>query len=137
MNNVFQKTRELGQALLESPEYQTLKKAEAEAMKDPKAAEHMGRYLECKSEIEGMLAGETPDTERLKHLSDDMDASQKALQEIESVRHMTEAKQAFSTLIDQVNQVLRFIVTGDMGGEEEGAGCSGHCGGCDGGCHLH
>ena len=41
-----------------------------------------------------------------------------------------EARGVFSAMMNQVNQVLQFMVTG----ETEEAGCSGNCGSCDG-CH--
>ena len=43
-------------------------------------------------------------------------------------------------IVDQVNQVLRFIVTGETaeGDTEEEGGCGGSCASCGGGCHhLH
>ena len=43
---------------------------------------------------------------------------------------MTQARSEFTGLINQVNQVLQFIVTGRM--EEES--CGGDCSSC-GGCH--
>lgn len=140
MNNVFLKTRELGQALLESTEYRNLRDAEAVAMKNAEAAEAMGLYMEKKQEIQNLLAGETPDTEALKRLSDEMDAYQSKLQGNPDVQKLTEARRVFSELIDQVNQVLRFIVTGETaeGDTEEEGGCGGSCASCGGGCHhLH
>jgi len=45
---------------------------------------------------------------------------------------LTEARGEFTGLINQVNQVLQFIVTGRMDDPE--GGCSGSCATC-GGCH--
>ena len=42
MNEVFEKTRELGEAIQRSDEYLTLKAAEAKAMKNTEAADAMG-----------------------------------------------------------------------------------------------
>lgn len=136
MNTVFVKTRELGEALLESDEYKTMKDAEDKAMQNRQAAQTMGEYLEKKRQVEAMLVGEQPDTLSLKRLSDEMDQLQEKLQNIDDIVALTKARQGFSALIDQVNQVLRFIVTGEMGEEEEG-GCSGSCSSCGGGCHGH
>ena len=82
MNEVFEKTRELGEAIQRSDEYLTLK-----------AAEHMNM--------------------------------------VDDIIHLNQAQKAFSTLIDEVNSVLRFIVTGEMPSEDKG-GCSGSCATCHG-----
>lgn len=132
MNTVFLKTRELGQALLESPEYQAMKAAEDKAMANQQAAQTMGEYLEKKGQVEQLLAGERPDPAALKALSDQMDQLQEQLHAIEDIAALTQARQAFSDLIDQVNQVLRFIVTGQLQPDQES--CSGSCSSC-GGCH--
>ena len=61
-----------------------------------------------------------------------MDQLQEQLHAIEDIAALTQARQAFSDLIDQVNQVLRFIVTGQIQPDQES--CSGSCSSC-GGCH--
>jgi hypothetical protein len=50
---------------------------------------------------------------------------------IGDVQALTEARENFSNLIEQVNQVLKFIITGQLA--EPKSSCSGHCGSC-GGC---
>ena len=49
---------------------------------------------------------------------------------LDEVVALNEARNNFNGLINQINQVLQFIVTGRM----DEAGCSGDCGSC-GGCH--
>lgn len=132
VNQVFLKTRELGDALLASEEYKCMKQAEEKAMADLEAALTIGRYMEKKQELEEILITDQPDTIALKRLSAELDEVQEKLQAIESVQQMTEARQVFSGLIDQVNQLLRFIVTGELGDSEE-PGCGGSCSTC-GGC---
>ena len=56
MNEVFLKTRELGEAILKSEEFALVKKAEEKAMKNTEAAETMGKYLEAKGEMDRMMA---------------------------------------------------------------------------------
>lgn len=135
MNQVFLKTRELGDAIMQSEEYRAMKDAEDRAMKNPDAAGAMGEYMEARQKIESLLEKDNPDPEQLKKLSAEMDACQQRLSLIEDVQVLTEARENFSGLIEQVNQVLKFIITGQM--EEAKSGCSGHCGGCGGGCGTH
>ena len=131
MDAVFQKTRELGQALIESEAYQQMKAAEDKAARNQEAARSMERYLQLRAQIQELLSRENPDSAALKRLSDEMDAEQDKLNMIDDIVAMTQARAAFSELINQVNQVLQFIVTGQV--SEEGH-CSGSCASCGGSC---
>ena len=130
MDNVFEKTRELGEALLESETYQRMKAAEEKAMKNAQGAEMMALYLEKRGQIQEMMELENPDPGAMKRLSDEMDEIQEKLQMIDDIAELTAARSEFNGLIGQINQVLQFIVTGRM----EEAGCSGSCDTCKG-CH--
>ena len=136
MDKIFEKTRELGQALLESEVYAKMKEAETKAMQNMEAAEMMASYLEKRQQIQAMMEEENPDPGAMKRLSDEMDEIQEKLQMIDDITNLTIARAEFNQVIGQINQVLQFVVTGRM--EEEG--CSGDCGGCTScdscsGCH--
>ena len=130
MDNVFEKTRELGEALLESDAYKRMKAAEEKAMQNAQGAEMMALYLEKRGQIQEMMELENPDPGAMKRLSDEMDDIQERLQLIDDIAELTAARSEFNGLIGQINQVLQFIVTGRM----EEAGCSGSCDSCKG-CH--
>ena len=130
MDNVFEKTRELGEALLESEAYKRMKAAEEKAMQNAQGAEMMALYLEKRGQIQEMMELENPDPGAMKRLSDEMDEIQEKLQMIDDIAELTAARSEFNGLIGQINQVLQFIVTGRM----EEAGCSGSCDTCKG-CH--
>ena len=134
MNQVFLKTRELGDAIMQSEEYKAMKEAEDRAMANADAAAAMGQYMEARQKIEALLEQDNPDPEKLKKLSAEMDETQQRLSLIEDVQTLTEARESFSGLIEQVNQVLKFIITGQM--DEPKSSCSGSCGSC-GGCGSH
>ena len=130
MDAVFQKTRELGEALLASECYQMMKAAEDKAMKNAEAARLMSDLLERRGEIQKLMQQTNPDPGALKRLSDEMDGIQEKLQMMDDIVELTQARSEFTGLINQVNQVLQFIVTGRM---DEG-GCEGDCSSCSG-CH--
>ena len=132
MDMIFEKTRELGQALLESDVYKKMKEAEEKAMQNVEAAEMMALYLEKRSQIQGMMEEENPDPGAMKRLSDEMDEVQQKLQMVDDIVALTSARADFNGLIGQINQVLQFIVTGRMTDEE--GGCTGSCDSCSG-CH--
>lgn len=135
MDQVFLKTRELGQALLESEIYQNMKAAEDRAMRNKEAADTMGRYLEIRSTLQEMLSKPDPDSVAMKALSDEMDSLHAQLQNIDDIVQLTQAREAFNSLIGQVNQVLQFIVTGKI--DEPEGGCTGSCATCGGSCGVN
>lgn len=131
MDAVFEKTRELGQALLESEAWQKVKQAEERALQNEDAAQTMHVYLEDREQIHALMQSEDPDPGALKRLSDEMDEAQQRLQLMDDILALNEARNEFNALIGQINQVLQFIVTGQM---QQPSDCSGNCGSCPG-CH--
>ena len=129
MDAIFQKTRELGEALLASECYQKMKAAEDKAMRNEEAANLMSSLLEHRSDIQKMMQEPNPDPGALKRLSDEMDEIQEKLQMMDDIVELTQTRAEFTGLINQVNQVLQFIVTGRMDDGECGGDCS-SCGGC-------
>lgn len=129
MDMVFQKTRELGDALLECEVYQKMKAAEDKAMKNQEAAQLMSDMLERRSSIQQAMQQANPDPAALKRMSDEMDAIQEKLQMMDDIVALTQARGEFNSLMGQINQVLSFIITGRMDDGECGGDCS-SCGGC-------
>ena len=130
MDAIFQKTRELGEALLASECYQKMNAAEDKAMRNAEAAQLMSSLLERRGEIQQMMQQPNPDPGALKRLSDEMDEIQEKLQMMDDIVELTQSRAEFTGLINQVNQVLQFIVTGHM---DDGS-CAGDCSSCSG-CH--
>ena len=131
MSKVQDCARALGEAIVASEEYQNMQLCEKAAESDPAAAEAMGRYMELHAAVNQEMGNEEPDAEKIARLGREMDELQQALNALPAVEEMTAARQRFSGLMDQVNKILEFIITGDV---QEGGGCSGNCGSC-GGCH--
>ena len=131
MSKVQDCARALGEAIVASEEYQNMQMCEKAAESDPAAAEAMGRYMELHAAINQEMGNEEPDAEKIARLGREMDEIQQTLSALPAVEEMTAARQRFSGLMDQVNKILEFIITGDV---QEGGGCSGNCSSC-GGCH--
>ena len=129
MDNVFKKTRELGEALLESEVYLRMKDAEDKAMANPEAAQTMAAFLEKRGELQSLMQSDNPDPGAMKRLSEEMDDLQESLQMVDDIVALNDARNEFNSLIGQINQVLQFIVTGRM---EESGGCAGDCSACSG-----
>lgn len=131
MSQVTDCARALGEAIVASEEYRNMQVAEKDAMSDPAVAEAMGRYLELKQALDGVMHSEEPDPEAIAHIGREMDEVQQALNAMPAVDAMTSSRQAFSALMNQVNQILEFMLTGEV---EQSGGCTGNCASC-GGCH--
>ena len=70
----------------------------------------------------------------LAEASKAMEDAEKKVNEQPKVRAMQEARGEFTQMMNNVNQILRFIITGET---EDNSGCSGSCescGGCGGEC---
>lgn len=131
MSKVTECARALGEAIVDSEEYRSMQLAEKAAMSDPAATEAMGRYLELKELLGEAMRQEEPDAELIARYGQEMDEIQQTMNSMPAVDEMTASRQRFSALMNQVNQILEFIITGEV---ESRGGCSGNCGAC-GGCH--
>ena len=131
MNKVIECARALGEAIVASEEYRQMQITENAAMSDPAVTEAMGRYLELKSAVEECMRAEEPNPELIAQYGMEMDEAQRQMNAMPTVDAMTTSRQRFSEMMNQVNHVMQFIITGEV---ETAGGCSGNCGSCSG-CH--
>ena len=131
MNKVIECARALGEAIVASEEYRQMQITENAAMSDPAVTEAMGRYLELKSAVEECMRAEEPNPELIAQYGMEMDEAQRQMNAMPAVDAMTTSRQRFSEMMNQVNHVMQFIITGEV---ETAGGCSGNCGSCSG-CH--
>ena len=55
------------------------------------------------------------------------------MNENEKIRELKAARKDFQTMMDNVNQILRLVITGTVNDERSGnAACGGNCSGCSG-----
>ncbi len=140
MTEVFAKTRELAEAIKQSAVYTMMKEAEDAAIKNEEAAAIMAQYIEKQNELEAvMMKGDAADVNEMQNISDEMEALQNRINAVADIARLTAARNAFTNLINQVNEVLRFTITGEMNLDEEcddagSSGCTGSCATCRG-CH--
>ncbi len=137
MSEVFDKARALGEAIQQSEEYQAMKRAEDASLAHETAAKLMGEFITHKSAIETVLSAEHPDPRAMAEHSREMERVQGELSALPVIQEMTAARAAFTDMMNQVNQVLRFMVTGDMEDTPSASCGSGNCGGCSGCGHEH
>lgn len=130
MNKVQECARALGEAIVASEEYKAMQLTENAAMNDQAATEAMTRFMELRTSLNDAMSQPEPDAAVIAQLGKEMDEVQQALNNMPSIDAMTTARQNFSALMNSVNKILEFMITGEV----EQGGCSGNCSGCSG-CH--
>ena len=133
MRQVMMKTQELAEAILDSEIYQKMKKQEKAVTEDPDAAKALGDMIEKRNRVETILASANMDPNELAKASAEMEEAEKRMNENETIRTLKESRKDFQTMMDNINRILRLVITGETEDEnDQGNGCSGHCSGCSG-----
>ncbi len=126
---VFDKARELGEAIVNSNEYKALKLAEARQEQDETAMKLLQEYSAIRRALgEEINKGEADET-RMEEIRGEVEAAYQKVTSNELIMDYINAQQAFQTIVDQMNTILSYHITGQMPG-----GCSGSCSSCSG-CH--
>lgn len=130
MDRVIECARALGEAIVASEEFKQMQITEHAAMSDNAVTEAMSRYLECKENVEECMRADNPNPELIARYGAEMDEAKRSMDELPAVDAMTASRQRFSEMMNQVNRIMQFIITGEVGT----GGCSGNCSSCSG-CH--
>ena len=133
LNNVMQKAQALAEAILDSEIYQGMKAAEVRYMRDEEALRLTAAVQEKRDAVQELLTANDMDHAALAMAGDELEAAEEAMNACEAVRSLQEGRKAFTAMMDNVNRILRLVITGETG-DDEGNGCSGNCSGCAG-CH--
>ena len=130
MAEIFEKARELGEAIIESEEYKALKKAEEEQENDPVALELLKNYSELRQALAAEIQKGDVGEERMAQIRDQLEEAYEKMTTNDHITAYINAQRLFQAIIDQMNSIISFHITGKMPG-----GCSGSCSTCGGGCH--
>ena len=126
MNEVLDKARELGMLIQASEQMKNAKNAEILQANDDQAQELMKEYnLKRLNLARDMQAGKISREDAVKRNNDAFD---EIVEKSDSIKKYIEAKKEFDTLVNQVNQILNFYITG------QDPNCTHDCSTC-GGCH--
>ena len=134
--DIFEKSRELGELLVASDEYKKVQQAEEAFNDDEFAQKKVAEFNELQQSVQNMMQTPDPDQAAIAAEADRLRNMQAELIEMPSIKAMNDAQTEFSNLLTQVNQVLRFIITGQV----DDGGCGGNCASCGDSCgsaHEH
>ena len=123
---VIEKTRELGELIQNSPEMKAYKEAEAAQNADEATQEFMKEFnLNRLNPARDMQNGKLS---REDAIEKNNQAFEELCEKAPLVREYVKAKEAFDTMVNQVNTIINFYITGSTGD------CTHDCSTC-GGCH--
>jgi len=132
MSQMIEKAKELGMLIKESDELKEYKEAEAAQLDDKEAVELMMEYHNTQEELSKEAADPNITKEKYEELNVKAQAAFGKIIKNPSIARYIQAQQNFSNLMNQVNTILSYYITG-----EEESGCGGNCSGCSScsGCH--
>ena len=126
MNDILEKTRELGELIQNSEEMKKVKEAEAAQSLDEAAQELLKEFnLNRMNLARDMQNGNITREEAIEKNNKAFD---EVLEKSETIKKFIEAKNEFDAVINQMNQILNFYITG------QDPNCTHDCSTC-GGCH--
>lgn len=134
MQNVMAKAQELAEAILESSIYQRMHTAELAVNKDEEAVKAVSDFIEKRQAVENILADNNMDHAALAEAGKAMEEAEKKLNETPLIKEMQETRKEFTEMMNNVNRILRLVITGETEDECDCGSCSGSCSSC-GGCH--
>ena len=130
MAEIFEKARELGEAIIESAEYKELKAAELAQEQDENALALLKEYSDVRSRLAAEIQKGDVSEERVAQIREELETAYEKMTTNDAITAYINAQRTFQAIIDQMNSIISFHITGKMPG-----GCSGNCSSCGGDCH--
>ena len=132
MREVMNKAQELAEAILDREVYRKMKDQENAVRKDPEAAKAMGDMIEKRQRVENVLSSANMDPNELAQASKEMEEAEQRMNGNAMIKELKDRRKDFQTMMDNVNKILRLVITGQVEDESGAADCSGNCSGCSG-----
>ncbi len=132
MREVMMKAQELAEAILDSEIYLKMKQQENEVKHDPDAAKALGDMIEKRNRVENILSSANMDPNELAEASREMEEAENRMNSNPMIKTLKAYRKDFQTMMDNVNRILRLVITGETEDENGGSGCNGNCSGCSG-----
>lgn len=130
MREVMMKAQALAEAISQSEVYKTMHDLEDQVTKDEAATALIAAYMEKRSNVELLLRSPEFDAEKVAAAGQELQDAEQAMEACAMVKDMREAQQSFQEMMDNVNRILRLVITGEV--EDAAGGCSGNCASCSG-----
>ena len=132
MRYVIQKAQELADAIAASETFRHMKDLEEEIQNDAAAAETINNMMRKRQRVEDLLTSRGMDPDELKKANAEMVQAEQEMNANEKVAALKKARKDFSDMMNNVNRILRLVITGEIREDDFSEGCSGMCDGCSG-----
>ena len=134
MRNVMQKAQELAEAVVASDLYTRMKQLEEEVTQDPEASGAMNNMIAKRKRVEEVLSTKNMKPDDLAQASLEMEAAETAMNSNEKIQALKAARKDFSDMMNNVNRILRLVITGEVEEDDFSASvsCGGNCANCSG-----
>ena len=129
MAEIFEKARELGVAIMESEEFKKLKQAEQDQENDAEALQLLADYSTLRSKLADDINKGEIGEERMAQIREELEEAYQKMTTNDHITAYINAQRTFQAIIDQMNSIISYHITGQLPG-----GCSGSCSSCSG-CH--
>ena len=126
MAEIFEKARELGEAIIESAEYKELKKAELEQEEDEEAMALLKEYSELRTSLAQEIQKGDVSEEEMASIRERLEEAYEKVTTNDHITAYINAQRTFQAIIDQMNNIISFHITGKIPG-----GCTGNCSSCN------
>jgi cell fate (sporulation/competence/biofilm development) regulator YlbF (YheA/YmcA/DUF963 family) len=128
MDKVLEQAEQLGEAILESEQYISMRLAEQAVMDDDAAQELILKYSQRKDAMQKALAAKPLNHDAIAKAGEAVKETEDLIGSHPLINAMREKSGEYQDMMQQVNAVISRIVNG------EPEGCSGSCEGCGGSC---
>lgn len=130
-NQIIDKAQELGTMIAESEERVRMTEASDKMNANEEAVELLRTYNENRKKATEKLRGTNPSKEELQEFKAYVQAEFEKVVVNPLISEYIEASRDFDNMVQQVNAVLSYFITGQESSE---GGCSGNCSSCSS-CH--
>ena len=130
-NEIIEKAQQLGTMIAESPESKRVSEASDRMNENEEAVELLRTYNENRKKAADELRGTNPSKEKLAEFKEYVQAEFEKVAANKLIAEYIEASREFDNMVNQVNAVLSYFITGQENSE---GGCSGNCSSCSS-CH--
>lgn len=130
MKNVLEQAQKLAGSILESEEFIAMRLAEDAVTRDAEATRLIADFIEKRQQVQTLLEEKDLSQGKLSSAGEEMESAQKEMNGYPLIGKMQSARAEFSAMMDKVNALIRFVVTGET--QQNDTGCSGSCEGCSG-----
>ena len=88
--------------------------------------------IEKRNRVENILSAADMDPNELAEASREMEEAEKRMNENTMIQSLKDYRKDFQTMMDNVNKILRLVITGETEDDTKFSGCGGNCSGCSG-----